>query len=248
MFGAMKKNDLSALRIRAHSLVVLSLISFCAGAQTAAPPPPASEEDALYTMGLNLGQQLHQNGVTSAVSMNRIERGIKDGIAGKKALPADQMRLQGFLQSAAAAAAARNAAAAHAFLERNAKAAGVTTTPSGLQYKIIDAGNAAAPSPQPTDLVTLNFRGTLLDGTEFDSSSKPGTASTVQANGVMKAWTEALPLMKPGAKWQLFVPPELGYGPATRLSVPGGSLLIYDLQLAGVAPPLLPPNGVASTR
>jgi FKBP-type peptidyl-prolyl cis-trans isomerase FklB len=246
MFGAMKKNDVNALGPGACGLLALSLISFCAGAQTPAPPTTASEEEALYAMGLTLGQQLHQNGVTGAVSMDRIEKGVKDGIAGKRALPADQMRVQGFLQAAAAAAAARNAAAAHTFLERNATAAGVTSTPSGLQYRIIDAGDVAAPSPQPTDLVTLNFRGTLLDGTEFDSSSKPGTASTVQANGVMKAWTEALSLMKPGAKWRLFVPPELGYGQNTRLGVPGGSLLIYDLQLANVGLPLVPPNGAAT--
>lgn len=185
-------------------------------------------------MGLNVGQQLQQNGVPTDVSLSRIDQGIKDGLAGRRPLAADQMRLQAFLRSSAQAAAARNAAAAHEFLERNAKLPGVRTSASGLQYRIIEAGNQNAQSPRPTDLVTLSFRGTLLDGTEFDSSSKPGTASTVQVNGVMKGWTEALTQMKPGAHWQLFVPPELGYGPVTRLGIPGGSLLIYDLQLLSV--------------
>jgi FKBP-type peptidyl-prolyl cis-trans isomerase FklB len=123
----------------------------------------------------------------------------------------------------------------------------VTTTPSGLQYKVIETGVPNSSPPRPTDLVTVKFRGTLMDGTEFDSSSKPGTASTLQANGVMKAWTQALASMKPGARWQLFVPPELGYGDATRVDVPGGSLLIYDLQLLSVTPAPVPPgSGTAS--
>ncbi len=114
--------------------------------------------------------------------------------------------------------------------------------------KHLDAGNPTGESPQPTDMVTVSFRGTLLDGTEFDSSSKPGTASTVQINGVMKAWTKALSHMKPGpgAKWQLFVPPELGYGQSSRLGVPVGSLLIYDLQLVRVSAPLVSPSTAAS--
>jgi FKBP-type peptidyl-prolyl cis-trans isomerase FklB len=186
-------------------------------------------------MGLNVGQQLRDNGVTRA-PLSRIDQGIKDGLAGKKPIGADEMRMQAFLRNAAAAAAQRNAAAAHDFLVRNAKAPGVTTTASGLQYKIIQEGDVNAASPTASDQVTVSFRGTLLDGSEFDSSSKPGTVSTLQVNGLIKGWTEALTLMKPGAKWQLFVPPELGFGPATRLGVPGGSLLIYDLQLLSVIP------------
>jgi FKBP-type peptidyl-prolyl cis-trans isomerase FklB len=198
-------------------------------------------------MGLNVGQQLRDNGVANA-PLKRIDQGIKDGLAGKKPVGADQMRMQAFLRASAAAATQRNAAAAHEFLVRNAKAPGVKTTASGLQYKIIEAGDANAPSPQATDQVTVNFRGTFLDGSEFDSSSKPGTTSTLQVNGLMKGWTEALSMMKPGAHWQLFVPPELGFGPVTRLGVPGGSLLIYDLQLLSVMPaPVRPPSAAAQT-
>jgi len=208
--------------------------------------PPAQDE-ALYAMGLQLGQQLNQSGVTN-VPLKPIDKGIKDALAGKQMTGADQMRANAFLQASAAAAAERNLASAHAFLAHNAKAAGVITTPSGLQYKIIDGGDSAAPSPQPNEMVTVAFRGTLLDGREFDSSSKPGTASTIQANGVMRGWTEALTQMKPGAKWQLFVPPELGFGQTSRAGVPGGSLLIYDLQLLRVSPALQSTADANATR
>jgi len=242
----MKKPD--ALRLMARGPIAIgTLLVAVMTPSFAQNSAPAAEDDALYTLGLNAGQQLHDNGVTHA-PLNRLEQGIKDGLAGKQATGADQMRLQGFLHSAAAAASARNAAAAHEFLARNAKATGVTTTASGLQYKILQSGDADAPSPRATDQVTVNFRGTLLDGSEFDSSSKPGTLSTLQVNGLMQAWTEALTMMKPGAEWQLFVPPELGFGPATRRGVPGGSLLIYDLHLLSVATAIGPPASASTAQ
>jgi FKBP-type peptidyl-prolyl cis-trans isomerase len=206
-----------------------------ARAQSAAPP--AAPDDALYTLGLNVGQQLRDNGLTS-VPLTRIDQGIKDALAGKQPVGADEMRLQAYLRSAASAASAGNTAAAHEFLARNAKANGIHTTASGLQYKVIKSGDANAASPKTVDQVSVDFRGTLLNGTEFDSSSKPGTLSTLQVNGVMKAWTEALTMMKPGDEWQLFVPPELGFGSASRRGVPGGSLLIYDLRLVSTTPAL----------
>jgi FKBP-type peptidyl-prolyl cis-trans isomerase FklB len=246
MFCAMKSRGLGQRISRAAGLLVL--IAGRAGAQVAVAPSPAAESDALYTMGVNLGQELSQNGVTAHVPMKRIEQGIQDGLAGKRIDGADQMRLNAFLQAASAAAAARNMEAASTFLARNAGAPGVVTTASGLQYKIVEAGDPGAASPKPTDMVTVDFKGRLLDGTVFDSSAKPGTASTVQANGVMKGWTEALPAMKPGATWQLFIPPDLGYGHTTRLGVPGGSLLIYELKLVRVSAPLVAPAGGAAGR
>lgn len=223
--------------LRASTLVAWTSIPLVAVAQT--PSSAVSADDAMYTLGLNLGLQLRQNGVAAPVPMSRIEQGVKDALAGKKPQAADQTRLQAYLRGSAESAAVRNAAAASEFLARNAHATGVITRPSGLEYKVLEAGDADAPSPRPTDQVTVNFRGTLLDGTEFGSSATPGTVSTVQVNGVNKAWTEALSLMKPGARWLLFVPPELGYGAAWRPGIPGGSLLIYDLRLITAAPGLL---------
>jgi FKBP-type peptidyl-prolyl cis-trans isomerase FklB len=204
----------------------------------AAPTTPA--DAAGYTFGLNMGYQLHQSGVTNELSITRVIEGLKDGLAGKKASPADQEQLQAFLRSVVNAVATKNAAAAKAFLERNGGQKDVTSTASGLQYRIIAPGDTGAVSPHPTDRVTLWYRGTLIDGTEFDSSARHAGAAPIAVNNTIKGWQEALSLMKPGAKWQLFVSPELGYGPAPRAGIPGGSLLIFELELTSVQAAPLP--------
>jgi len=132
------------------------------------------------------------------------------------------------------AATTHNQAAAKEFLAHNAKEKGVTTTASGLQYKIIAAGNTKAATILPADEVTVQYRGKLLDGSEFDSSYARGTPASFTVNGVIPGWQEALVLMKPGAKWQLFVPPELAYGATPKPGIPGGSLLIFDVELVSV--------------
>jgi FKBP-type peptidyl-prolyl cis-trans isomerase len=131
----------------------------------------------------------------------------------------------------AEAAAAKNEAAAAQYLARNGKEKGVITTPSGLEYKVIAAGDKKAPPITATDQVTVNYRGKLLDGTEFDSSYERGVPATFPVNGVIKGWQEALVLMKPGAKYELFIPPALAYGPQPKPRIPGGSLLIFDVEL-----------------
>ena len=200
-----------------------------------------SSEEAAHTIGINLGEQLRQYGVTDEVSANKILEGLNEGLAGKKGSPADQVRLQAFLRSVTEAASAKNALAAKEYLAHNSGMPGIKTTPSGLQYKVIESGDPKAASPQPTDQITVRYRGTLLDGSEFDSSYKRGIPATFSVNSVIPGWQEALVMMKPGAKWQLFVPPELAYGAAPRHGIPGGSLLIFDLELqsfkASPAPP-----------
>ena len=206
-----------------------------------------SADEAADTIGRNLGEQLHQYGVTDEVSTDKILEGLKDGLAGKNATPLDQMRLQAFLRSVTEASAAKNALVAKDYLAHNATNPGIKTTASGLQYKVIQVGDPKAASPQPTDQVTVRYRGSLLDGTEFDSSYKRGIPATLNFSGVIPAWQEALLMMKPGAKWQLFVPPELAYGPAPRHGIPGGSLLIFELELqsfkATPAPPKVASQG-----
>ena len=119
------------------------------------------------------------------------------------------------------------------FLAANKAKEGVKTLPSGLQYKVIAEGNGA--QPKPTDQITVNYRGTLLDGTEFDSSYKRGEPVTFPVNGVIKAWSEALPLMKTGAKWQLFVPADLAYGEkGAGRSIGPNSTLIFEVELVGI--------------
>jgi FKBP-type peptidyl-prolyl cis-trans isomerase len=154
--------------------------------------------------------------------------------------------VQAYARSAGDALAARDEAAAKEFLAKNGKEKGVVTTASGLQYKILAAGDKKAALVAPTDTVTVEYRGKLINGTEFDSSYSRGVPATFPVNGVIKGWQEALVLMKPGAKWQLFIPPELAYGPRSQPKIPSNSLLIFDVNVvsaeAANAPPKAPPG------
>jgi FKBP-type peptidyl-prolyl cis-trans isomerase FklB len=213
----------------------------------AAPPPaPAlSNEQASYLFGLTLGESLHGLGLGSQVLPDQVTKGVKDALAGKKSTPAERQQVQEFARASMMAAAARNKTAADDFLAKNAKEKGVQSTASGLQYKIVKAGDTKAPTIGPTDEVTVNYRGKLLDGTEFDSSYSRGQPASFPVNGVIKGWQEALVLMKPGASWQLFVPPDLAYGPNPRPNIPGNSLLIFDVDVVSAKPgkAAMPPAG-----
>ena len=219
-----------------------------APASPAAEPPAAlSVDEASYLFGLTFGEQMHRAGVTDQVVMDAIMRGLQDGLQGKKTTAADQRQLQAYVRSQMQAAVARNQTAAKDFLEKNAHEKGVTTTASGLQYKIIAPGDRKAAAVTAADQVTVQYRGKRLDGSEFDSSYARGAPAPFAVNGVIRGWQEALVLMKPGAKWQLFVPPDLAYGPSPRPGIPGGSLLIFDVELVSVksaapAVPATPPS------
>ena len=119
-----------------------------------------------------------------------------------------------------------------AFLTANKSKEGVVELPSGLQYKIIKAGSGNSPSA--TDEVTVHYRGTLLDGTEFDSSYKRNEPATFPLNRVIKGWTEGLQLMKPGGKWKFYIPADLAYGNQTKQSIPAGSTLIFEVELLSI--------------
>jgi FKBP-type peptidyl-prolyl cis-trans isomerase FklB len=196
-----------------------------------------AEDAAVYSLGLTFGGQLRHSGLKDEMPTEALMQGIRDGLRGKAPTPQDKQRVADLLRSAKQAAGAKNYAAAREFLEKNAKLAGVTTLPSGLQYKVLAAGNADAPSPKPSDQVTIQYRGRLLNGTEFDSSYAHGQAASFRVNSVIKGWQEALQLMKPGGKWQLFVPPQLAYDVNTPPSIPPGSLLVFDLELVKIDPP-----------
>jgi len=125
------------------------------------------------------------------------------------------------------------------FLEENKKKEGVKTTASGLQYKVVKEGTG--PQPKATDMVTVNYRGTLIDGTEFDSSYKRGQPATFPLNGVIKGWTEAVQLMKVGSKYQLFVPSNLAYGErSVGPDIAPNATLIFEVELLDVKPPPTP--------
>jgi FKBP-type peptidyl-prolyl cis-trans isomerase FklB len=214
-----------------------------AAAPAMEPPAAPSADQASYLFGLTFGEQLHRFGITDQLVIDAVTRGMKDGLQGKKSAPADQQQLQAFVRSVMAATIARNQAAAAAFLEHNGHEKGVTTTASGLQYKIIAPGDSKAPAVMPTDRVTVQYRGTLLDGSEFDSTYARGAPMDFMVNGVIPGWQEALVLMKPGAKWQVFVPPALAYGTNPQRGIPGGSLLKFEVELVSVksnTPPATP--------
>ncbi|WP_020676451.1 FKBP-type peptidyl-prolyl cis-trans isomerase [Geopsychrobacter electrodiphilus] len=150
-----------------------------------------------------------------------------------KVLVAFQKEMQEKQKAKAAVASESNKAAGKAFLAENAKKTGVKTTASGLQYEVLTAGKGATPTAD--DQVTVNYRGTLVDGTEFDSSYKRGQPATFRVGGVIPGWTEALQLMKEGGKLKLVIPPQLAYGDRGAPPVIGpGSTLVFEVELLKV--------------
>jgi FKBP-type peptidyl-prolyl cis-trans isomerase len=210
------------------------------GDATAADPKNAQS----YSLGLQWGETLKNSGLTSdSVSTVKIAQGIHDALAGKVTV-SDQDREN--VRALAASAGEANHRAAAKFLAENGKKPGIVTTKSGLQYQEIAAGTGD--SPKVNDSVTVHYRGTLLDGTEFDSSYKRGQPATFEVDRVIPGWTEALQLMKPGAKWKLFVPPQLAYDLRSRPPIPPGAMLIFDVELISVKPgaAAAPPTGANS--
>ncbi|HTT02625.1 MAG TPA: FKBP-type peptidyl-prolyl cis-trans isomerase [Steroidobacteraceae bacterium] len=191
-----------------------------------------------YSIGILMGTQLHSMGMSpSTLSIEQMTKGVRAAMAGTKPGIEDQQNFQALIKRTRDALADVNKTAARQFLAENGKQPGVKTTASGLQYKVVSEGGGSP--PQPTDQVTVNYRGTLLDGTEFDSSAKHGQAATFQVDHVIKGWQEALVLMKPGAKWELYIPPDLAYGDNTPpgAPIPPGSLLKFDVELLSIKPP-----------
>jgi FKBP-type peptidyl-prolyl cis-trans isomerase FklB len=225
-----------------------------AAAAPAAPaaPAPISNEQAGYLFGLTFGEQLRGIGVSNEITADAISRGVKDGLQGKKSTQADRQQVQDYAHAMMTAFAARNKTAGQEFLAKNGKEPGVKTTASGLEYKVLVAGDPKAPPIAASDEVTVNYRGKLVDGTEFDSSFSRGQPATFGVGGVIKGWQEALVLMKPGARWELYVPAELAYGAIARPGIPANSVLIFEVEVlsakanAGAAasgglPPAAPP-------
>ncbi|AQR62842.1 peptidylprolyl isomerase [Brevundimonas sp. LM2] len=132
--------------------------------------------------------------------------------------------------------AAANAEAATFFLTSNARAEGVRTTASGLQYKVLNSGPSGAPSPDRNDLVRVDYEGSLTDGTVFDSSFAKGVPFATHVDEVVPGWIEALQLMKAGDEWMLYLPPELGYGAQGQGNIPPNSVLVFRVKLLDVAP------------
>jgi len=193
-----------------------------------------------YAIGMNIGKSIHRDGVD--VDPNILLRGMKDAIAGgKTVLTEDEAKavmanLQANMRKEQAEkaqlAGEANKKAGDAFLAENKTKDGVVTLPSGLQYKILTQGTG--PKPAATDTVVCNYKGTLIDNTEFDSSYSRNQPLTIPVSGVIKGWTEALQLMPVGSKWQLFIPSDLAYGPQAKGPIGPNSTLIFDVELLSI--------------
>jgi FKBP-type peptidyl-prolyl cis-trans isomerase FklB len=232
---------------RGAQLVALTaLLGTCAPtfAGTAETPSVASvaPEAGSYDVGLLLGSQLDHDGLNRTISIEALIRGMKDALGGRAMNTEEREAALRFMRAARDSLSEKNRGLAQQFLERNGKEPGIVTMPSGLQYRVLAAGDASGKSPMATDQVTVRYRASLADGTEYDRSDSHDRAATFRVNSVFKGWQQAFLAMKPGAKWQLFVPPELGYGNNSPPMVPPGSLLVYELELLKVepAPPMDP--------
>ena len=196
-----------------------------------------------YALGMNIGSGLKKQGATASVDPILVSRGLRDALSGgKTAMTEDEMRaalqqLMTEVRGAQEAKSHQEGAAARkdgeAFLAANKSKEGVQTLPDGLQYKVLQQGSG--PKPTANDTVTVNYRGTLISGKEFDSSYKRGQPISFPVGGVIKGWTEALQLMPVGSKWQLFIPADLAYGDRGAGSDIGpGETLIFDVELISI--------------
>ncbi len=208
-----------------------------APAEGAAAKATGPRDATSYSLGVIMGEQLRESGVTAEqISSPRVAQGVRDAINGKsKTSEADRKNMMDLIRGAQEKLVDTNHRAAAKFLADNGKKPGIVTTASGLEYKVLAAGSGD--SPKKTDEVTVNYRGTLLDGTEFDSSYKRGEPANFRVDRVIPGWTEALQLMKPGGKLQLYVPPQLAYDAHSRPPIPPGAMLIFEVELIGVKPP-----------
>jgi FKBP-type peptidyl-prolyl cis-trans isomerase FklB len=213
-----------------------------ATAQPAQGQKPAALEDrASYIIGLNLGQSLKTQEVP--VKADLIIQGLRDGLGGanplltpeeiQAAMQEFQQQLMTQQQAKRTAAADKNMKEAQAFLDQNKAKPGVKTTASGLQYEVVTEGKGE--SPKATDKVTVHYRGTLPDGTEFDSSYSRNEPATFPVNGVIPGWVEALQLMKPGAKYKLVIPPALAYAErGAGQDIGPNQVLLFDVELISI--------------
>lgn len=198
--------------------------------------PKTPKDQISYTIGAQFGKSLKAQNLD--LDAQALARGIEDALKGKD-LALSQQEMEGSMTKLAddrqhdiKAEAETNKTKSDAFLAKNKGEAGVQTTASGLQYKIVQPGTGV--SPKGEDIVVVNYRGTLIDGTEFDSSIKRGIPAEFPIKGVIPGWTEGLQLMKKGGKAVFFVPPELGYGDRPRQQIPANATLIFEVELLDV--------------
>jgi FKBP-type peptidyl-prolyl cis-trans isomerase FklB len=218
-------------------------LALAAGEETAAKSPESKSEKISYALGVSTARTLKQQDLT--LDVEHLIQGLKDGLSGSKlALPEEELSqlltvAQNELRRKQVMAKRNEAVetrlAGVEFLTQNKTNAGVVELPSGLQYKILSAGEG--PKPTLKDTVELRFRSTFIDGKEFESTPPNGLPLITSVATMIPAWKEAVQLMPVGSKWQLFAPSHLGYGPRGLGAVPGHTTLIFELELLGIKSP-----------
>ncbi len=224
-------------------VMVAALFVLAAGSAGAQEKPVLKDQKGKisYIIGIDIGGNFKKQSID--IDPEILIRGIKDGLSGAKPLLSEQearevmaafeQEMKAKQETIQKAAGEKNKKEGEVFLAENKKKEGVKTLPSGLQYKVIKPGTGKKPAA--TDTVTTHYRGTLINGTEFDSSYKRGKPATFPVNGVIPGWTEALQLMEEGAKWQLFLPPNLAYGERGAGQVIGpNATLIFEVELISI--------------
>ena len=222
-------------------LTALFVLAFGSAAAQDKPSFKDQKEKISYIIGMDIGTNFRKQSID--IDPDILAKGIKDGLSGakplisepeaKEVLTALEKEMRARRETAQKTAGEKNKKEGEAFLAENKKKEGVKTLPSGLQYKVIRAGTGKKPTA--TDTVTTHYRGTLINGIEFDSSYKREKPATFQVSGVIPGWTEALQLMEEGAKWQLFIPPNLAYGERGAGQVVGPhATLIFEVELISI--------------
>lgn len=215
------------------------IVAACALAVVAAGCEKKLDDDkkkASYAIGQQIGSNLKNQNID--FDSDVLAMSIKEAAAGKESklkpeeMQAALMKLQENLMKKQQEQSEKNKTEGAAFLEKNKSAEGVKTTASGLQYIVVQEGTGKSPGLK--DTVKAHYKGTLITGEQFDSSYDRGQPAEFPVEGVIKGWTEALQMMKVGGKMKLFVPPELGYGPAARPGIPANSVLVFDVELVDI--------------
>lgn len=205
-----------------------------APASTPVPTGPELRTKASYSLGMSIGKSLKAQSVDC--DADQFAQGLKDALAGKPKFSDEEARavMEAFEKQVVSTRLEVNKKAGDAYLAANKTKPGVITLPSGLQYKVLKEGTGK--TPKATDTVIAHYKGTLIDGTEFDSSYKRGEPLTIPVNGVIAGWTEALQKMKVGSKWSLTIPSELAYGANPQPGSPIGpnSVLLFDIELINI--------------
>ena len=230
--------ETKGVKMKLQLLMALSIVFFVSQVSAQENPVLKNQKEKMsYIIGMDIGRDFKKQSID--IDPDILAKGMKDAIAGGKPLLTEQevREVTAVFQKEMAArqeeTAKKNKKDGEAFLAENKKKEGVKTLPSGLQYKVIKAGTGK--KPKLTDTVTAHYRGTLVDGTEFDSSYKRGQATTFQVSGVIPGWKEALQLMEEGAKWQLFIPSNLAYGERGAAGFIGpNATLIFEIELLSI--------------